>query len=285
MFERIVAIVDGSETSHYAIGASITVAREDVDELMFCVTIDPELSADGVGMTCFEQMAVQLSRRMLDEALQRAQASGVPRASGKILQDEPARGVVAFARAERAGLIIMGLAPRIGILRPFMRSLAEEILRETTIPLLAVRRPARGKLNRRILVPIVDDELSHIGVSYAIELAKNFRSSLFFCTVQDASGERAAMHALNRARADADAAGVASDELLLPRGDDICNAIVRNADVHACDSIVMATHLREGLPRLIEGSVTEAVLYASDVPVVIVRAPYPAAVRPKSRAR
>ena len=51
MFERIVAIVDGSETSHYAIGASITVAREDADALTFCVTIDPALSADGVGMT------------------------------------------------------------------------------------------------------------------------------------------------------------------------------------------------------------------------------------------
>lgn len=279
MFERIVAIVDGSETSHYAIGASITVAREDADALTFCVTIDPALSADGVGTTCFEQMAVELSRQMLDEALQRAHNSGVPHATGQILQDEPARGVVGFARAERAGLIVLGLAPRVGILRPFIRSLAEEILRETTIPLLAVRRPARGRLNRRILVPIVDDDLSQLGVTYAIELAKNFRSSLFFCTVQDASGEHAAMHALNRARHAADAAGVASDELLLPRGDDITNAIVRNADVHECDSIVMATHLRQGLPRLIEGSVTQAVLYASEVPVVIVRAPHPAAAR------
>jgi nucleotide-binding universal stress UspA family protein len=279
MFERIVAIVDGSETSHYAIGASITVAREDADALTFCVTIDPALSADGVGMTCFEQMAVELSRQMLDDALARAHSSGVPRATGQILQDEPARGVVAFARAERAGLIVLGLAPRVGILRPFIRSLAEEILRETTIPLLAVRRPARGKLNRRILVPIVDDELSRLGVSYAVDLAKSFRSALFFCTVQAASGERAAMHALNAARAAADAAGVASDELLLPRGDDITSAIVRNADVHDCDSIVMATHVRQGLPRLIEGSVTEAVLYASDVPVIIVRAPHPAALR------
>jgi nucleotide-binding universal stress UspA family protein len=272
MFERIVAIVDGSETSHYAIGASITIAREDVDELIFCVTIDPELSADGVGTTCFGELALQLSRQMLDDALQRARASGVPRARGQILQDEPARGVVAYARAAGAGLIVLGLAPRIGILRPFMRSLAEEVLRETTIPLLVVRRPARGKLNRRILVPIVDDELSHHGVMYAIQLAQNFRSMLLFCTVQDASGEHASMHALNRARSDADAAGIASEELLLPSGDDITNAIVRNADVHACDSIVMASHVRQGLPRIIEGSVTEAVIYASDVPVVIVRA-------------
>jgi nucleotide-binding universal stress UspA family protein len=273
MFERIVAIVDGSETSRYAVGASITIAREDVDELTFCVTIDPELNADGVGGSCFTELAMQLGRQMLDEALQRAHASGVPKATGQILENEPAPGIVEFAKARRAGLIVLGLAPRAVFLRPFMRNLVEEVLRETLIPLCVVRRPARGKLNRRILVPIVDDELSHLGVMYAVKLAQEFRSTLLFCTVQDASGERAAMHALNRALSDAEAGGIRADEMLLPRGDDICNAIVRNADIHACDSIVMASHVREGLPRLIEGSVTEAVVYASDVPVVIVRAP------------
>jgi nucleotide-binding universal stress UspA family protein len=273
MFERIVAIVDGSETSHYAIGASITIAREDVDELTFCVSVDPELSADGIGETCFAELATELSRQLLDEALQRAHASGVPHAKGKILQDEPARGVVAFAQAQGAGLIVLGLAPRVGILRPFIRSLAEEILRETTIPLCVVRRPSRGKLNRRILVPIVDDELSHIGVMYAIELAKNFRSTLFFCTVEDGAGEGSTRHALDRARADAAAGGVPAEELMLPHDGGISKSIVRNADVHACDSIVMATHVRQGLPRLVEGSVTAAVVYSSDVPVVIVRRP------------
>jgi nucleotide-binding universal stress UspA family protein len=274
MFERIVAIVDGSDSSHYAVGASITIAREDVDELTFCVTIDPELSADGVGFTCFGELALELSRQMLADALERAHGSGVPRATGQILQDTPARGVVAFARERGAGLIVLGLAPRVGILRPFMRSLAEEVLRETTIPLCVVRRPARGKLNRRILVPIVDDELSQLAVTYAISLAQNFRSALLFCTVQPPAGEREAMHALAWAHRAAEEGGVASEELILPSGDDICRAIVRSAEVRECDSIVMASHVREGLPRLIQGSVTEAVVYASDVPVVIVRAPF-----------
>jgi nucleotide-binding universal stress UspA family protein len=37
----------------------------------------------------------------------------------------------------------------------------------------------------------------------------------------------------------------------------------------------MATAMHEGLPRLVKGSITEAVIYSSDVPVVIVRAPSP----------
>jgi nucleotide-binding universal stress UspA family protein len=274
MFERIVAIVDGTQTSHYAIGASITIAREDVDELTFCVTIDPELSADGTGSACFVEMAMQLGRSMLDDALARAHSSGVPRAVGHLVEGEPARGVVAFARSQRAGLIVLGLEPRIGILRPFIRTLAEEVLRETMIPLCVVRRPARGRLNRRILVPIVDDELSHVGVMYALLLARNFRSSLLFCSVEPRGGDdRASIGALDRAKADAAAAGISADELLLPHGAGISQAIVHNADVHACDSIVMASHVRQGIPRLVEGSVTEAVIYSSDVPVVIVRNP------------
>jgi nucleotide-binding universal stress UspA family protein len=276
MFERIVAIVDGTATSQYAIGASITVAREDADELAFCVTIDPALNADGLGGSCFAAMAEQLGRGFLDDALARAQAGGVSRASGKILQDEPARGVVAFAREQRAGLIMLGLEPRIGILRPFIRSLVGEVLRETTIPLCVVRRPARGKLNRRILVPIVDDELSHLGVTYAIALARGFRSALIFCCIEPDRDRSEGRAALDRAQADAAAAGVPSTELLLPRTTAISDAIVHNADVHDCDSIVMATHMREGIPRLVEGSVTAAVVYSSDVPVVIVRAPHPA---------
>jgi nucleotide-binding universal stress UspA family protein len=273
MFERVVAIIDGSETSRYAIGASITIAREDVDELIFCVSVDPALSADGIGETCFTELATQLSQQMLDEALERAHSSGVPRATGKILKDTPARGVVAFARAQGAGLIMLGLAPRIGILRPFIRSLAQEVLLETTTPLCVVRRPARGKLNRRILVPVVDDELSHMGVTYAITLAARFRSTLIFCAIEDTAGERPAQRALDHAKFDAAQAGIPTEELFFPKGDVIANAIVRNAAVLACDSIVMATHVRQGIPRLDDGSLTGAVVYSSDVPVVIVRGP------------
>lgn len=273
MFERIVVIVDGSETSQYAIGASITISREDSSPITFCLTVDPALTDDGVGGECFAQLATQMSRQMLDDALAQAEHREAPGASGRILVDEPVRGVVTLAREQQAGLIVLGIKPRIGFLRPFMRSLAEEVLRETMIPLCVVRRPARGRLSRRILVPIVDDDLSDIAVRYATGLARNFRSTLYFCAVEAGSDDaRGARRALDRAKAYAKAHEVPAQELLFPLDHGIPNAIVRNADIHACDSIVMASHVREGLPRLIQGSVTEAVIYSSDVPVVIVRA-------------
>ncbi len=50
-----------------------------------------------------------------------------------------------------------------------------------------------------------------------------------------------------------------------------CSAIVRNATLQDCDSIVIATHARAGIPRIAEGSVAQAVIFSSDVPVILVR--------------
>lgn len=47
--------------------------------------------------------------------------------------------------------------------------------------------------------------------------------------------------------------------------------IVRYADQNECDLIVMGTHGRGGLDRLLLGSVTERVVRTSDVPVLTVR--------------
>ena len=49
------------------------------------------------------------------------------------------------------------------------------------------------------------------------------------------------------------------------------DAVVQAARQHRCDLIVMATHGRRGLERLLLGSVTQTVLAKSPVPVVVCR--------------
>ncbi|MFK3737495.1 universal stress protein [Massilia sp. TN1-12] len=48
-------------------------------------------------------------------------------------------------------------------------------------------------------------------------------------------------------------------------------AILEHAGKHGCDLIFMATHGRRGLTRLLLGSVTQDVLAASTVPVLVLR--------------
>ncbi len=278
LFERILVVVDGSQTSDYAVGASLTLSREDRSPIVFCVTVDPELTED-TGMAAFGEIAVGRCRQLLDEALARAEAAGLADATGLIVRDDPVRGIVTLARERSAGLIVLGAEPRVGLLRPFMRGLAHGILRETTIPLCVVRRPAIGYLARKILVPIVDDALSRIAIDYALTLARNFASKLLFCTLDEDPGSAAVARTLvENAAAYARSRGLEAESFLLPPQRGVSQTIVHNAFTHGCDAVVMATHMREGLTRLREGSVTEAVIYSSNTPVVVVRTPSPIAV-------
>ena len=275
LFERILVVIDGSQTSEFAIGASLTLSREDGSPITFCVTVDPELTTDA-GLAAFGEMAVGRCRRLLDDALTRARAAGLSGATGVVVTNDPVSGVVALAREQGAGLIALGVAPRVGFLRPFMRNLAHGILRETVVPLCVVRRPAVGKLSRKVLVPIVDDALSKVAIDYALTLARNFTSTLYFCTLNDDSATQAASQVLvDRARTYAEENGVAAAAVLLPAQPGVSqpSTIAQNAFLLGCDAIVMATHMREGFQWLVRGSVTDAVINSSNVPVVVVRAP------------
>jgi nucleotide-binding universal stress UspA family protein len=270
MFDHIVVIVDETECSQFAIGASMTLAKELGATIHYCLTVDPELSVPGVGVEPLAEMALAQRKRTLRDTLERARAGGVPTATGEILNDAVS-GVVNVARVRAADAIMLGFKPRVGILRPFIRSLTETLLRQTTIPIIAVRRPARGYLSHRIIVPIVDDVLSKLAVNEAIGIARRFHSTLVFCSLITSAGEASARDAVDKAMALAEQHGVNAKQLVLAPMGTVSKAIAQNADVHACDAIIMATHLRHGIPRIVEGSVTEAVVYASDVPVVIVR--------------
>jgi nucleotide-binding universal stress UspA family protein len=60
-------------------------------------------------------------------------------------------------------------------------------------------------------------------------------------------------------------------------------SIVEAARLHAVDMIVMTTHGRSGLPRLIFGSVAESVLHSTATPLLLVRPPEaPVAALPRS---
>lgn len=60
-------------------------------------------------------------------------------------------------------------------------------------------------------------------------------------------------------------------KLALLRGANIAQALADVAELEHCDLIVMGTHGREGLPRLLQGSVAERVAQLTSIPVLFVR--------------
>ncbi|NEX62369.1 universal stress protein [Noviherbaspirillum galbum] len=141
-----------------------------------------------------------------------------------------------------------------------------------------------------ILVPTDGSELARKAVSVAVKLAKQDNASLLALSVAEPYpygwvAEAAAFPepesyekqmrteaetALRQIELAAREAGVRC-ELRPAFNTSPANEIVRTAEDHGCDLIVMASHGRRGLDRLLLGSVTQRVLLQTEIPVLVVR--------------
>ena len=148
---------------------------------------------------------------------------------------------------------------------------------------------------RRILAPTDGSSVSHQAAANAIAFARACGAELVALSVavpapafQSLDGAMAIDpglqldELLRHAQGYADAvagrareAGVACTPVACSALD-AATAIVEAARAHGCDLIVMGSHGRRGLGRLLAGSVTQAVLVDAPVPVMVLR-PSPAA--------
>jgi nucleotide-binding universal stress UspA family protein len=145
---------------------------------------------------------------------------------------------------------------------------------------------------KSILVPLDGSPTSLRGLQEAIGLARVHHARLRLLHVVDdypllvqawAAGDafdqvraiwrEQGQALLDKARTQVDAAGVPCDVVLLEVGSyRVAQAVVTEAADAGCDLIVMGTHGRRGVDRLLLGSDAEAVLKTSTVPVLLLRA-------------
>ena len=145
----------------------------------------------------------------------------------------------------------------------------------------------------RILVATDGSELSDQAVSSAIELALLTRAQLFAVKVTHQAAASyfegsllLSQMEVARLRDEADAEsqriidavtararerGVVQPTGIVMRAEGVSEAIVEAARVHHCDLIVMASHGRRGIRRLLMGSETLNVLTHSHTPVLVLR--------------
>ena len=144
---------------------------------------------------------------------------------------------------------------------------------------------------RRILVAVDGSPTSMKGLREAIRLAKDGRAQLLLLHVVNefyafasldgfAPGvdlvpalREGGQRILAKAKAAAEKQGIRAKTLLRETlGGPAADAIVRDARRQRADLIVLGTHGRRGLRRLVLGSDAEAVVRSSPVPVLLVRA-------------
>jgi len=146
---------------------------------------------------------------------------------------------------------------------------------------------------KRILVPTDGSSLSEQAVATAIDLALLASAELVSVTVAhlqpygyfegsmvlnqreiEASQEQveqSAQRLVDAVRSAAIARGVRSAQAIVMKSNQVAEAIIATAKNQQCDLIVMASHGRRSLARLLMGSETLHVLTHSHIPVLVLR--------------
>ena len=149
MYLRILVPIDGSGTAERGLDEAIALAQRLGSTLRILHVVDARmLGAVGCVYAPPEQLVDDwriAGERLVPAAVERARAQGV-KAEGTVRCD-PARHVheliLEEARAANAELIVMGTHGRDGLPRVLLGSDAEFVLRESPVPVLLVRGPAR----------------------------------------------------------------------------------------------------------------------------------------------
>jgi nucleotide-binding universal stress UspA family protein len=197
-----------------------------------------------------------------------------------------------------ADLIVMGTHDRAGVERWVRGSVAEAVISRAAVPVMLVRAAAHGMLpvehfdwRQPVLVVALDgSRLAEAALPVAMDLAQSLNGRLVLVGVVQApaatSIDTYGVDDQARLAADADeylaaivgrvtATGLPVEHTV--RRGEPATEIGRTAHEHNAAAVIMATHGRTGLARLLLGSVAGMVLRCSTSPVVLVR---PAELRP-----
>jgi nucleotide-binding universal stress UspA family protein len=240
---------------------------------------------------------VKGGRHDAESYLQRLQAH-LASAAGRDVEYEvadadPAAAILAASEKHRPDLVAMTTHGRSGLARWVLGSVATKILHAVDAPMLVVRPPAEGKAATapdltKILVPLDGSELSASVLPFATDLAKALGASLaLFHAVTDpvlaypgveanvveatylSDLEDSARKFLAAIAADVSEQGVKADTAVSISNS--TDGIAWAAEREGVGLIVMSTHGRSGIGRVVLGSVADAVVRRTSLPVVLVR--------------
>ncbi len=273
MFERIVVPLDGSPASEVVLAPLERLIGSRPAELILVhvAGVVPVYPGEIIPALLTDPGADYL------HALEERFADRIPRVRVVERVGSSVDGILDVARQERATMIAMATHGRRGLGRLVFGSVTELVLRDSPVPVLAVRIAADLQARESvesILVPQDGTPESRAALLPAIELARRFDSRLvLFRSLNAADEASTAEHALQETCGSVVSAGVVA-HAFVEKGKPAAAAIVAAAEAHRADLIVMATHGRSGIARLQAGSVTEDVLRETPVPLVAVRAAF-----------
>jgi nucleotide-binding universal stress UspA family protein len=291
-FRSIMVPVDGSRFAEAAIPYALAVAERAHCKVRF-VLVHPDP---------YPPLMIEPARVYLNELTQRFGGRLGGSLSSIILNGPVAPSLVKHAQEIGADLVVMMTTHGLGGLRrAWLGSVADELIRTIEVPVLVTRPREDGSVHsldlREILVTLDGSLLAEVALGPAVALAKLWDAEISF--VQVVSPELAPAYSalpypvrfdeeLTRIRTESAQAylrevvervrltGAKASGVAVVGTSGVAQTLLELAKPERISLITMATHGRGGVPRLVLGSVTNKIVRAAGLPVLVVPHSYTA---------
>jgi nucleotide-binding universal stress UspA family protein len=280
----VLVAYDGSEQSEFA----LEMATEAFPERTLCLVyvIEPladHTEAGGYSATRYQQ-EFERAESMLGEVI-----DSLPdgqSAEQVVRYGRPIHELLAVADERDVEHIVIGSHGRDGARRLLLGSVAETVVRRAEVPVTVVRQPptVEGDSPARVLVPFDGSDPAKAALSYAVEQYPDAEITALYAVYPprevtdaeaDAPGaiENWADHLDEHTETVIHTAEEYTDTQIETDtvGGDPAPSIVRYAEEHDADHIVMGSHGRKAVSRILLGSSPETIVLRPPVPVTVVR--------------
>jgi len=281
-YRKILVAVDGSESGRNALLQAFRLAVDEKCWITVTSVVPPftgDLDLTGVKGDVRASLA-----KPCEEAL--AEAEKLAREERVLIktvceEGETYERIVDLADAENCGIIVMGRRGIKKIDRTLVGSVTARVIGHTQRDVLVV--PAGATLGwKKVLVATDGSKFSSIAVTRAIDFAAAYGGSLVVVSVVDvptefyAEAPQAVDDMIKKAKEytaavkqQAENAGVKAETYIGEA--EAFEAIIKLAKDEGVNMIVVGSHGRTGLRRLLMGSVTEKVIGHASCPVLVAR--------------
>ena len=279
-YRKILVAYDGSASAKNGLAVAADIAKKDKSWIkVLAVVPDYQGELELIGISNIKETIEGPGQKLLAEAKRLADGYGV-HVFTNLEQGEPYERIVQVAAEEQCDLIVMGRSGMNHLERALMGGVTARVIGHTDRNVLIVPEGARLEWNT-ILVATDGSDNSSAAVRHAVAVAKEKGARLVAVSVVHTDEEMIALapehiqHLADQAR------------LYLQQVSDLCAAegvvvetFVREGEPHeqitgvageiGASLVVMGTHGRKGLRRLLMGSVTERTIGYAQCPVLII---------------
>lgn len=259
MYDEILVPTDGSDVAERAGSVAIEMATRFDARLSVISVIDPD--DDVPAQEAIDAIADAASAAGLDSETDIVDNGG-----------EIHRSIIDYGTEHDVDAIVMGTHGRTGVNRFLLGSVAEQTLRESSIPVVTVHEGTETAFELEdVLVPTDGSEGAEAALDHAFDLVTETKATLHVLHVTGRRRE-AEDTPLDAASERATAAGI-EDVVTATRSGNTHEGIAGYVTEAGIDCVVMGSHGRTGLRRYLLGSVTERTVRFAPVPVISVKPP------------